>query len=112
GPAARARPAARALVGHRQPPARHAGASQGRQGRGEGGSQGARRVTAETVAFAGVAIVLLGSSLAVVLTPNLFHAVLYLAVALVSPFALVVELLGVLLVIALLGALYFARSEP
>ena len=164
-------------------------------------------MTAETVAFAGVAIVLLGSSLAVVLTPNLFHAVLYLAVALVStgavfllldapflfgvqlllyaggvvtivvfaimlterlvgqtirsasrylvngavisaavfvgiigflvqappggarpplagdltvalgralvgPFALVVELLGVLLVIALLGALYFARSEP
>ena len=32
--------------------------------------------------------------------------------ALVGPFALVVELLGVLLVIALLGALYFARSEP
>ena len=41
-------------------------------------------MTAETVAFAGVAVVLLGSSLAVVLTPNLFHAVLYLAVALVS----------------------------
>jgi NADH-quinone oxidoreductase subunit J len=41
-------------------------------------------VTAETVAFAGVAVVLLGSSLAVVLTPNLFHAVLYLAAALVS----------------------------
>jgi NADH-quinone oxidoreductase subunit J len=41
-------------------------------------------VTAEAVAFAGVAVVLLGSSLAVVLTPNLFHAVLYLAAALVS----------------------------
>jgi len=41
-------------------------------------------VTAETVAFAGVAVVLLGASLAVVLTPNLFHAVLYLAVALVA----------------------------
>ncbi|HEY2994406.1 MAG TPA: NADH-quinone oxidoreductase subunit J [Methylomirabilota bacterium] len=163
-------------------------------------------MTAETVGFAGVAVVLLGSSLAVVLTPNLFHAVLYLAVALVStgavfllldapflfgvqlllyaggvvtivvfaimlterlvgqtirsasryvvngavisaavfvgivgflvqappggarpalagdltialgralvgPFALVLELLGVLLVIALVGALYFARSE-
>jgi NADH-quinone oxidoreductase subunit J len=31
--------------------------------------------------------------------------------ALVGPFALVLELLGVLLVIALLGALYLARSE-
>jgi len=31
--------------------------------------------------------------------------------ALVGPFALVLELLGVLLVIALVGALYFARSE-
>ena len=31
--------------------------------------------------------------------------------ALVGPFALVLELLGVLLVIALLGALYFARSD-
>jgi NADH-quinone oxidoreductase subunit J len=41
-------------------------------------------VTAETAAFAGVAVVLLASSLGVVLTPNLFHAVLYLAAALVS----------------------------
>ncbi|HEU5196014.1 MAG TPA: NADH-quinone oxidoreductase subunit J, partial [Methylomirabilota bacterium] len=32
--------------------------------------------------------------------------------ALVGPFAVPLELLGVLLVIALLGALYFARSEP
>jgi len=164
-------------------------------------------VTLETAAFAGVAVVLLAASLGVVLTPNLFHAVLYLAVALVAtggvfllleapflfgvqlllyaggvvtivvfaimlterlagqtirqasrylingavvsaavfvgvmgfllqaplvagrppltgdltvavgralvgPFAVALELLGVLLVIALLGALYFARSEP
>jgi NADH-quinone oxidoreductase subunit J len=41
-------------------------------------------VTAEALVFVGVAVVLLGSSLAVVLTPNLFHAVLYLAAALVS----------------------------
>jgi NADH:ubiquinone oxidoreductase subunit 6 (subunit J) len=41
-------------------------------------------VTAEAVAFAGVAVVLLGSSLAVVLAPNLFHAVLALALALVA----------------------------
>src|SRR5262245_64695380 len=36
------------------------------------------------VGFYGVAVVLLASSLAVVLTPNLFHAVLFLAVALVA----------------------------
>jgi len=41
-------------------------------------------VTAEALAFAAVAVVLLASSLGVVLTPNLFHAVLYLAVALVA----------------------------
>ncbi|HET7342485.1 MAG TPA: NADH-quinone oxidoreductase subunit J [Methylomirabilota bacterium] len=41
-------------------------------------------MTAEAVAFAGVAVVLLGSSLVVVLTPNLFHAVLALAAALVA----------------------------
>jgi NADH:ubiquinone oxidoreductase subunit 6 (subunit J) len=41
-------------------------------------------VTAETVGFWAVAVVLLASSLAVVITPNLFHAVLFLAVALVS----------------------------
>jgi NADH-quinone oxidoreductase subunit J len=41
-------------------------------------------VTAEAVAFGAVALVLLASSLAVVLTRNLFHAVLYLAVALVA----------------------------
>lgn len=164
-------------------------------------------MTLETAAFAGVAVVLLAASLGVVLTPNLFHAVLYLAAALVAtggvfllleapflfgvqlllyaggvvtivvfaimlterlagqtirqasrylingavvsvavfvgvagfllqapsvvgrppvtgdltvavgralvgPFAVALELLGVLLVIALLGALYFARSEP
>jgi NADH:ubiquinone oxidoreductase subunit 6 (subunit J) len=41
-------------------------------------------VTAEMLAFAAVALVLLASSLGVVLTPNLFHAILYLAVALVA----------------------------
>ena len=41
-------------------------------------------MTVETVGFWLVAAVLLGSSLAVVLTPNLFHAVLYLAAALVA----------------------------
>jgi len=41
-------------------------------------------VTFETVGFWVVAVVLLASSLAVVLTPNLFHAVLYLAAALVA----------------------------
>ena len=41
-------------------------------------------MTAQVVAFAGVAVVLLAASLGVVLTPNLFHAVLYLAAALVA----------------------------
>ena len=41
-------------------------------------------MTLETVGFWVVAVVLLVSSLAVVLTPNLFHAVLYLAAALVA----------------------------
>ena len=41
-------------------------------------------MTLETVGFGVVATALLASSLAVVLTPNLFHAVLYLAVALVA----------------------------
>ena len=41
-------------------------------------------MTVEIVGFWAVAVVLLASSLAVVLTPNLFHAVLFLAVALVA----------------------------
>jgi len=41
-------------------------------------------VTLETVVFGLVALALLGGSLGVVLTPNLFHAVLYLAGALVA----------------------------
>ena len=41
-------------------------------------------MTLETVAFAGVAVVLLASSLGGVLTPNLFHSVLWLAAALVA----------------------------
>jgi NADH:ubiquinone oxidoreductase subunit 6 (subunit J) len=40
-------------------------------------------VTLETVGFGVVALALLASSLAAVLTPNLFHAVLFLAAALV-----------------------------
>lgn len=41
-------------------------------------------MTAEIVGFWVMGVVLVGSSLAVVLTPNLFHAVLYLAVSLVA----------------------------
>jgi NADH-quinone oxidoreductase subunit J len=41
-------------------------------------------VTGEVVGFWVVAVVLVASSLAVVLTPNLFHAVLYLAGSLVA----------------------------
>ena len=41
-------------------------------------------MTLETVGFWAVAVVLLASSLAVVLTPNLFHSVLFLALALVA----------------------------
>jgi NADH:ubiquinone oxidoreductase subunit 6 (subunit J) len=41
-------------------------------------------VTLETVAFWALAAVLVAASLAVVLTPNLFHAVLWLAAALVA----------------------------
>jgi NADH-quinone oxidoreductase subunit J len=41
-------------------------------------------VTAEIVGFWLVAVVLVASSVAVVLTPNLFHAVLYLAGSLVA----------------------------
>jgi NADH-quinone oxidoreductase subunit J len=60
-------------------------------------------VTGETIAFWLVAAALVASSLAVVLTPNLFHAVLFLAAALVatglvflllgSPFLFAVQLL-------------------
>jgi NADH:ubiquinone oxidoreductase subunit 6 (subunit J) len=41
-------------------------------------------VTGEAAAFWVVAVVLVGASLGVVLTPNLFHAVLFLAAALVA----------------------------
>jgi NADH-quinone oxidoreductase subunit J len=50
-------------------------------------------VTADTIGFWLVAVALVASSLAVVLTPNLFHAVLYLAAALVAT-GLVFLLLG------------------
>src|SRR5207244_13030437 len=68
------------LVGHRQQAARHAGAAEGGPRRG----QGRQGVTLETVVFGLVALALLGGSLGVVLTPNLFHAVLSLAGALVA----------------------------
>ena len=41
-------------------------------------------MTGEMLGFAAVAVVLLAASLGVVLTPNLFHSVLYLAAALVA----------------------------
>jgi len=41
-------------------------------------------MTAEAAGFWVMAVVLVGASLGVVLTPNLFHAVLYLAAALVA----------------------------
>jgi NADH-quinone oxidoreductase subunit J len=60
-------------------------------------------VTAEAIVFGLVAAALVAASLGVVLTPNLFHAVLYLAAALVatgivflllgSPFLFAVQLL-------------------
>ncbi|MBI4246646.1 MAG: NADH-quinone oxidoreductase subunit J [Candidatus Rokubacteria bacterium] len=60
-------------------------------------------MTLEAAGFWAVAVVLLAGSLGVVLTPNLFHAVLYLAAALVatgvvfllldSPFLFAVQLL-------------------
>src|SRR5947199_313687 len=105
GSAPRPRAGVRAVVGHGKQAARHAGAPETGQGRGQGRSEGARRVTLEMVGFWMVAAVLVASSLAVVLTPNLFHAVLYLAAALVATG------LRLLLVVALLGALYFARTD-
>ncbi len=84
GSAARDRARVRAVVGDRQQAARHAGAAEARQGRRQGRREGVRRVTVATVGFWAVAVVLLASSLAVVLSPNLFHSVLFLAVALVA----------------------------
>ncbi len=75
--------AARVVVGDGEPAARHAGAAQegagrrrGREDHGRGG------VNLEVVAFWSLAVVLVGSALAVVLTKNLFHSVLWLALAL------------------------------
>src|SRR4030095_16074250 len=100
GPAPPDRPAVRAVVGDRQPPARPADTAEGRAPRGgggqgrrarEGGGSGQdagrqarrrRRVILEPIAFWGLAVVLLASALAVVLTRNLFHSVLYLALML------------------------------
>ena len=73
-----------ALLGHRQPPARHAVAAQGRPRRPRGPRQGGRGrgVSLEPIAFAALAVVLVASALAVVLTKNLFHSVLWLALTL------------------------------
>src|SRR5258705_10861497 len=87
-------------MGDRQPAARHADSTQGgadrcpRRGRGRAeagrhcaerrgpsGSAGGNRMT-EQIAFAALSITLVGSALAVVLSKNLFHAVLWLALAL------------------------------
>src|SRR3989454_525868 len=104
GPAARAGPAVRSVVGDRQPAPRHAGPAQGRQSsRARAGarvrrpksarpsSAGARRSRSdgkirmtETLGCWVAAAVRGAASLAVVLTPNLFHAVLWLAAALVA----------------------------
>ncbi len=87
GPSPRHRPPVRALLGHRQRAPRHAGAAQAREGRGRprqgrGDPGGRRRVSLEPIAFWALAVVLVASALAVVLTKNLFHSVLYLALAL------------------------------
>jgi NADH-quinone oxidoreductase subunit J len=89
----------RELVGHRQPAARHADAAQGGQGGGDRGGRaprregrGRRRVSLEALAFWGLAAVLLASSLAVVLTRNLFHSVLYLALSLTATAGLFLSL--------------------
>jgi NADH-quinone oxidoreductase subunit J len=49
-------------------------------------------VSLEAVAFWGLAVVLVGSSLAVVLTRNLFHSVLYLALSLTATAGLFLSL--------------------
>ena len=85
GPPAPDRAAVRALVGDRQPAARHADAAQGAEGGGRRPPRPAEtraRVSLEPIAFGALAVVLLASSLAVVLTKNLFHSVLYLALSL------------------------------
>src|SRR5207244_4191900 len=91
------------LVGHRQQAARHAGAAEGGPRRG----QGRQGVTLETVVFGLVALALLGGSLGVVLTPNLFHAVLSLAGALVAT-ALIFLLLDAAFLFAVPLLLYAA----
>src|SRR6185503_9225667 len=92
GPPAQHRAAVRAVVGHGQQAARHAGAAQAGQAgcacpRRSCGGQARRGrddrfVNGEALAFWTLATVLVGSALAVVLTKNLFHAVLWLALAL------------------------------
>ena len=49
-------------------------------------------MTLESITFGGLAVVLLASALAVVLTRNLFHSVLYLALSLVATAGLFLSL--------------------
>src|SRR6185503_21127553 len=81
---ARDRPAARAVVGHGKPAADDAGAAQDGASRGSTRGEAGRErgVMAEPIAFWTLAAILVGSALAVVLSRNLFHAVLWLAFAL------------------------------
>ena len=94
GSAARDRPAARAVVGDRQPAARHADAAEEapaaahEAGPPPSGADPAvrgrrkRPMTPNRSRFWALAVVLVGSALAVVLSKNLFHSVLWLALAL------------------------------
>ena len=78
-------------------------------------------MTGEAVGFWGVAVVLLAASLGVVLTRNLFHAVLYLAAALVatgvvfllldSPFLFAVQLLLPATLLILLGTGFWVAAR-
>src|SRR5258706_4641278 len=89
-------------MGDGQPVARHADTAQGSQarrrpwrseagrgrwraeagGRTDSAGEGGPGMTSEPIAFWGLSIVLVGSALAVVLSKNLFHAVLWLPLAL------------------------------
>ena len=88
------------LVGDRQSPSRYATAAEERGGKRTAGSgqrqaaSGRRspRMTLEIAAFWTCAATLVGSALAVVLGKNLFHSVLWLALALVATAAIFLTL--------------------
>src|SRR5207249_3739610 len=117
----------RAVVGHGQRAARHADAAQGARRprpRGRPGqARGQARVTLEAITFWALGALLLASALMVVLTKNLFHSVLYLALSLTvtagiylaldAEFLAAVQLLlyaagGVPIVLVTLAAVLFA----